>query len=134
MSVKFTIDMPRRIMTWENALLIGAGVLFMAGPVIALVGVMGDSRIPTVVTLLLVLSTLIGISCGFLFIRNQIRRQQSIRAEKHLKSAVKRMGYVALEPIEIHGSGDQMLLRDDEEAALWNISVSHNRVVCEKIT
>jgi hypothetical protein len=134
MSIRFTIEMPRKIMAWESVVLIGSGIMFMAGPMIALVSVIGDSKIPVAVTLLLVLSTLLGISFGCLFIRNEIRRQRSMRAEKHLKSAVKRMGYVALEPIEVHGSGDRILLRDDEEAALWNVSVSRNKVVCEKRT
>jgi hypothetical protein len=132
MSIRFTIEMPRKIMTWESVVLIGAGVLFMAGPVIALVSVASDSRIPVAVTLLLVLSTIFGLCCGIMFIRGEMRRQQSRRAEKHLRSAIKRMNYVALEPVELHGSGDRVLLRDDEEAALWNVSVSRNMVVCEK--
>lgn len=134
MSSRFMIEMPHRKMTWEAVALIGAGILFMSGPVIALISVARDSRIPVYVTLLLVVSTLFGITCGFMFIRSEVRRQRSRRAEQHLKQALKRMGYVALEPIEVHGSGDLALIKDEQGSALWNVSVSRDKVVCEKRT
>lgn len=128
------IEMPHRRMTLESVTLIGAGLLFMSGPIIALVSVVGDSRIPGFVIPLLVASTLFGIGCGSMFIRSEVRRQRSKRAEQHLKSAIKRLGYVALEPVEVRGIRDRVLLRDDEEAALWNVSISRDKVVCEKMS
>lgn len=134
MSSRFMIEMPTKKMSWETFILMASGGLFMAGPIIALASVIGDSRLPVAVALLLVLSTVFGLVCGMAFIRSEIRRQQSRRAERHLKSAIQRMGYIALEPIEVHGKKDRVLLRDDRESALWDVSVTRNKVVCAKRT
>lgn len=134
MSSKFVIDMPQRKVTLESSLFIGAGLLFMTGPVITLVSIAGDRRMPWFIFPLLVVSTLFGLVCGFMFIRSEIRKSQNKRAEKHLRAALQRMGYVALEPIEMNGTKDRILLRDDENAALWDVSISRSKIVCQKRT
>jgi len=132
MSTRFTIEIPKSRMSWESMLTVAAGVMFMVGPLITMVNLIGGTKMPVAMTVTLVLSFVFGVVCGFLFIRNEVRQQRSKRAEKHLKSAVKRMGYIALEPIEVHGQRDRVLLRDEHESALWDVSVSGNKVTCAK--
>jgi hypothetical protein len=133
MSSRFVIEMPASKASPEKFFLVLAGLLFMIGPVFAVFGFVGDSTIPFALVVVLVSSLLFGIACGALFIKRELSRIKHENAEEHLKSAVKTLGYAVLEPIEINGGVDRVLLRDEQGSALWNVEVAHDKVICSKL-
>lgn len=132
MSDRFTIEMPKSRMPLSDFMMIGLGCLTFTGPLMVLASILGNNRLPPSLSALLLLSTLLGAICGALFVRNEMRKQRLKQAESCLRCALRKLGYVALEPIEMNGDEDRALIKDEKESALWNVSVVGNRVVCTK--
>lgn len=133
-SSRFIIEMPKRKVPVRNFLMVALGCLILTGPLMVLGSLLAGNSLPIPLAALLMVSTMLGAACGALFIRNELKRHRNKQAEIHLKYALRKLGYVALEPIEIHGDNDRALIKDEVCSALWNVSVVKNRLVCTKRT
>jgi hypothetical protein len=124
--------MPKRKIPVKDFLMVAIGCLILTGPLMVLGSILANNGMPLPLSVLLLVSTVVGAVCGALFIRNELRKHRNKQAEVHLKYALRKLGYVALEPIEIHGENDRALIKDEQGSALWNVSLVKNRVVCAK--
>ena len=132
MSSKFVIEMPaNRVSKKQIGLFCGISIVVGISTA-TLLGMVSDSKtsVLTVAIMLVVFAALAV--CGTLSAYREVKHYRYRRAERHLKKGIDRLGYIALEPIEVTGKRARVLLKDGNGPALWNVSVNHNKVTCAK--
>lgn len=132
MCSKFTVEMPPPRMSRSTVSIVCTVLLVMIAPVLSIVSVVNgptnlwDTSIP-----ILCLS-LAAIIIGMAVIHLELLLCQYQCAEENLKQAVSSLGWKPLEPISITGRKSRVLLRDSQSAALWDVSIERDKVICKK--